>query len=177
MKTRKFQFLLFLVFLCTTAFSQSSQNDVSRNSFYFEAFGTAILYSLNYDRLLVVKERSSLAGRIGFTYVPKIENPEHGPGLNIEIVGLWGASNHHLEIGSGSTFFYLVQNEESYSPQSTSLFLLTNRVGYRFQKREGGLLFRIGFTPLFAINVDKDISSFDRSFYPMGGMSIGYTLK
>lgn len=105
MKTRNL-ILMFLAFSLTTAFSQSRQNDVSRNSFYFEAFGTAILlYSLNYDRLLLVKERSSLAGRIGFTYVPKIENPEHGPGVNIEIVGLWGANNHHLEIGGGKYFF------------------------------------------------------------------------
>lgn len=177
MKPTKTLTLLLLAFSLSTVFSQSKQNEISRNSFYVEAFGTAIVYSLNYDRLLIVNEKSALAGRIGFTYAPKIGSPDLGPGVNIEITGLWGANNHHLEIGGGSTFYYLVQDEESYSPSNTSLLLLTTRVGYRFQKRDGGLLFRIGFTPLFTINVDKDISSFDRSFTPWGGISIGYTFK
>lgn len=177
MKPSKTLTLLLLVFSLTTAFSQSQPNEVSRNSFYFEGFGTALIYSINYDRLLVVKERSALAGRIGLTYFPKkINGSDQGPGVNIEINGLWGANNHHFEIGGGSTFIYLVQNEESYSLSNTSLLLLTTRVGYRFQKREGGLLFRIGFTPLFPIIIDKN-TSVDRSFFPSGGISIGYTLR
>jgi hypothetical protein len=123
-----------------------------------------------------VKEKSALAGRIGLTYYPTFNNSYQGPGVNIEINGLWGANNHYLEIGGGSTFIYLVQNEESYGSSNTSLLLLNTRVGYRFQKKEGGLLFRIGFTPLFPIIIDKD-TSVDRYFIPFGGISIGYTLK
>jgi hypothetical protein len=54
------------------------------------------------------------------------------------------------------------------------------RIGYRHQKREGGLFYKIGFTPLLGTVYDLSnrLSRPTELFaYPLVGLSLGYTLK
>lgn len=168
--------LLFLILVCLSspAFSQSDFLAApSRNSFYVEGFGNALIYSVNFDRILVVKEKSALTGRIGVSYAPP---PNKGPGVVLEMNYLRGSGNHHFELGAGCSYYYLFSKDELIDPNIT-LFFLTARIGYRYQKKEGGFLFRVGLIPIFAVNVDQDITDFEKNFIPYGGISFGYTLK
>ncbi len=168
--------LLFLFCISSPAFSQSYlPNNSSRNSFYLEVLGNGLLYSINYDRILKEKEKSAWVGRIGITYAPP---PDQGPGILAELNLLLGSSNHHFELGAGSTYYYLFnKKDETLSNPDISLLFFTTRIGYRFQKKEGGFLFRAALTPLYAVNVDQDIVQFEKNFILYGGVSIGYTLK
>ncbi len=75
---------------------------------------------------------------------------------------LIGSGNHKLEIGGGFTAFIPPL-------YGTGLGMLAGILGYRFQPKGGGFLFRIAFTPLIFHNV---------TLLQGGGLSIapiGYT--
>ncbi|MDX1671436.1 MAG: hypothetical protein R3211_03785 [Balneolaceae bacterium] len=80
---------------------------------------------------------------------------------------LSGTGNHHLELGGGITIITFSENdpdEDLLDLSSGSAVAATATVGYRYQKPEGGFLFKIGFTPLTNFDV----------FLPWGGISLGY---
>ena len=59
------------------------------------------------------------------------------------------------------------------------------RIGYRYQKADGGLFFKAGLTPLLGAVINRYIknprvfyaSGFEPFVYPWIGIGIGYTLK
>lgn len=55
------------------------------------------------------------------------------------------------------------------------------RIGYRHQKREGGLFYKVGLTPLagFVFDVRKNSNNTnpENFAYPWIGAAIGWTLK
>ena len=50
----------------------------------------------------------------------------------------------------------------------------TVTVGYRYQNKYGGTVFKIAFTPYFKISSGSYGSDTGTEFMPFGGLSIGY---
>ncbi|WP_332912602.1 hypothetical protein [Algoriphagus boritolerans] len=75
------------------------------------------------------------------------------PSIPIEVSALFGKSNHHLELGMGITSYLtrsLAFNSETFENIDKVVFdaAIPVRIGYRFQKPEGGFFFRVGYTPV-----------------------------
>ncbi len=154
--------------LSLTSFGQlRSFEPHSRNVVFVEAGGIGGYGSLNYERALVQRNRFDFNFRAGVsTYHIKDFTNKLNPDLifPLSISAMYG-HNHHLEIGAGkvlTSFTYF--NEETGGPGRQ---LRTNNnvfVGYRYERDEGGLMFRVTYSPLFTEDVR----------WTWGGVSIGY---
>jgi hypothetical protein len=145
----------------------------ARNSVFIELGGNGLLYTLNYDR--VVNEIFSIRGGIGYL---SLDGTTTSGGqtragkvsmLGIPLLAnyMLGSDNHKLELGAGMTLFWAsgtVSSADMVSSGSGIGAVGTAVLGYRYVPRNGGLTFRIGFTPLFS----------NRGFLPWGGVSLGY---
>lgn len=133
------------------------------NSIYFEALGNGGLYSVNYDRLFT----ENFGGRVGVMYLStldffwtSIDNILLIPAILNYFVG----TKHKLELGGGIVFAS-VGSFGFESGSGASNVVGTAVIGYRYQKPEGGFLFRAGFTPLFN----------SEGVEPWGGISLGFS--
>jgi hypothetical protein len=144
----------------------------ANNALYFEGLGNGVAYSVNYERLVV----DELAFRVGFSYI-EFDAPEDSVSDKTTLVmvplmlSYYGIGNdrHHLELGLGAVLGYA--STETTSPAAATTgsgvgVIGTATIGYRFQPREGGFVFRAGFTPLFA--ADDALG-----FQPWFGVSLG----
>jgi hypothetical protein len=167
---------------------ESESNDIKRNSIFIEVGGNAFFYSLNYDRQVNLSDTWRLAGRAGVMYVNTFtEKNRHLVGIPLEFSYLKGRQNNFLEIGLGVTGIY--DQYYSFDPrvpirdskvQDLALMAVV-RIGYRHQKREGGLFYKVGFTPLAGVVLDlrqnADQTNLENFAYPWMGAAIGWTLK
>ena len=113
-------------------------NKTAKNAIYFELAGNALVYSINYDWIIVDKEYLRTSLRLGISALPSffINNQStYYPIIPIEINQLFGMI-HCFEIGYGITMAPI----ELYQDEIEHLL----RIGYRRQKRTKGFLFRAG---------------------------------
>lgn len=158
--------ILFLgyILFCGTLNAQDANlkepgmESIRKNSIYFEILGNAAVWSINYERIIPIKNKIAAFIRIG-------GNEYHGVDTNklsFNLLGatgvLYGGSKHFLETGIGVTYF-------SGSPHR--LTILT--VGYRFQGTKG-LVIRA--TPMYILNTEKG-DTFGNSLWI--GLSFGYS--
>ncbi len=164
--------LCLLCFLVLQALLGYGQTITAKNALYGELGGNGIYYSFNYDRILYQKNAFALSGRIGFSMYPRDQFTHFFPVLPLEVNALFGKSKHHLEVGLGITphqeyRFRIDQTEGTIERAGREVnWFNTVRLGYRYQKPKGGLLFRAGFTPILFDN---------NMFVPFafGGISLG----
>jgi len=152
--------ILLVAVMSCPAFSQSKPN-----SFYLEVAGSGGLYSVNYDRLFT----ENIGMRIGFTY---FSADWFGFFSDVDILlipatlnYLVGSGKHKLELGAGPVFASGSMDFFGSDPVSGSGVGWTGTIGYRYQKNEGGFMWRIGFTPFLG----------GGQFVPLGGISLGYS--
>ena len=176
--------LCFSMLMLLSSLSLLAQQEVipfkAKNAVFIELAGNSMhYYSLNYERMFYQKGIFKSAARVGITAFPrKIETEPKAFwdfALPLEVVGLIGRFRHHLELGVGFTPKYYADSKfeigsrgyefDRYQFSSAIPF----RIGYRYQKPDGGLLFRAGLMPT-------------RSFHPelirkwilvYGGISLG----
>jgi len=117
----------------------------------------------------------------GFGYFP---TPDKGsvPIVGIPVTFCWnvGSRKAHLELGAGLTYSSGIEQEEilSYPTLSHESKVLravfgTMRVGFRYQNPEGGLFFKVGFTPAVKLVDLKD--KFSSRAYGFPGLALGYS--
>jgi hypothetical protein len=143
------------------------------NDIFFEALGSGLLYSLNYERMIDKWNIGLRAGASYFTYA--VSN--YGRSGNLTLVsfpllasyyyGLW--RGHHLQLGLGATILYTGVATDSlgtsYDAERSGAGLAASAVvGYRYKPRDGGVSFGVGFTPLLRAS----------KFLPWGGANVGY---
>ena len=118
----------------------------AKNSIYFEALGNGLVYSLNYD-LRLGDQINGFGARLGCGYTPLSDSNF----LTIPAMAnyLFGNQNHFLEIGAGVVYYngdaHFI-GDYSYDNNLAS----TINISYRYQPKDGGLLWRIGWTPVFS---------------------------
>lgn len=129
-----FRKIALIGFLCLSyqsiAYSQSSEQlPLSSNSVYFDlSAGLASQVSINYERGFYRGEKTFWFGRIGIGEAGALGNAS-GAGIIGAVTMLTGKSNNHFELNTG---VFLIQDNG---------YLLLD-IGYRFQKPEGGLIFK-----------------------------------
>ncbi len=139
--------------------------------------GSGGVYSVNYERHLTGR----WSGRIGYAQL----NSSRGNGgleidrngtfrsIPITVTYLTGRRASGFELGAGTTLMWDSSTLETIGPlqfdvEPSSRIFATLVTGYRLQPENRGMLFRVGFTPLFGIDGSQ------LQALPWGGVSIGY---
>ena len=97
--------------------------------------------------------------------------------IPVTISKLFGESNHKFEVGAGATI-YRVSASASYNDPfvqnafgsdklkaNTTGIIPTAVLGYRYQPKDGGIMFKASFTPMYS----------NGTFLPWAGLSVGYS--
>lgn len=161
--------VLIIAFLLNS-FVSAAQSSAA-HSVFVEALGSGGYYSVNYDRYLFESRKAWFSIRAGLCVMyPKITSSgtralEYR--IPVMLNRIQGKANNHFECGIGLGMYNgYVTPELSNEAKRKSLAIIDTFIGYRFQKKDGGLMFRIGATPFFVIS--------ERAFVPWGGLSFGY---
>ncbi|SDA90478.1 hypothetical protein SAMN03080617_03304 [Algoriphagus alkaliphilus] len=152
----------FLVFLTLSQFTFAQTEPdtfTAKNAIYLELGGSSGRYAINYNKIFHQKGKLKLNASAGFSmWRDQINNFKTIwlPVIPLEVSALYGKSNHHLELGFGVTSYLsrtLDFNSESLELEDKVVFdaFIPLRVGYRYQKPEGGFFFRVGYTPIFIL--------------------------
>lgn len=207
------QRLLLLFWLSFLSLLQAGRTQ-QRTTLFVEGLGTGVLNTIGIDRMIKIgpSYQVTLNGGGGFFSLGRRKM------YSVPISGslLLGKEAHFFELGVGMTYAQfrqswqnplLLLNDtgiystlENYqvdkSIEREQYLFATSRVGYRFQKQQGGWFFKIGFTPLMpVIWEDKSIykgenpypsithsqgwglRTNDKVVQLWGGVGVGYTLK
>ncbi|WP_373494964.1 hypothetical protein [Aquiflexum sp.] len=171
---------LFTISLCSDGLAQSEAETITaKNTLSVELGGNAGRYALSYGRLFHQNGSFKLSGSVGFSmwHENVLSSTYWNPALPLEITALFGRSKHHMEFGLGLTPY--LENSYDFDPSGEDMVKNSNhlnailplRLGYRYQKPEGGFFFRAGYTPLIflPIGVRETLH-----FYPLfAGLSFG----
>jgi hypothetical protein len=148
---------IFLISICAsgaiaqTDSSHADANTTASNAVYLEVGGPAILYSINYDRMISTR----FGFRVGLSNIPSSSYIEDGVlnTLTFPVFLNWfpGASSHSsygVEFDAG----LVIQSGKfilDYPDITAQGSFLSVGVGYRYQPPDGGFLLRLMLTPLF----------------------------
>ncbi|MGV3585926.1 MAG: hypothetical protein ACO1OF_02895 [Adhaeribacter sp.] len=183
------KFILVLL-LSSIVFSVNAQQNLTptkKNTLFLELLGNGGLYSLNVDRIITSKEMWMLAGRLGISYFNHSDPAKKQyVVLPMELSYLRGKSKHFLEIGYGATM--MVGKDESYTGEyATAIYnymeaLNTFRLGYRYQQKDGGMFYKVGWTPGYGSVMELGNAPSKKAketyFKPYNfGLGVGYTFK
>lgn len=185
----KSSLLLVLVFAFAISFGVSAQTEAEKftttHSVYFELGGNAGRYAFNYGRLINQKRAFKIIGSVGFSLWsdPNLikGTTRWYPAIPLELSALIGKRKHHLEFGLGITSYLLRSTNFStefgnFVQSEGPAFIRTIvpiRLGYRYQKPEGGFFFRVGYTPNFGI---PDRNRENWYFQPIhAGLGLGWS--
>lgn len=138
------------------------------HAIYLEAGGAAGYGSINYEKSILHHRDLTLHIRMGVGTFRIVDyTRDFNPDLLIPLsLHFLFGRDHHLEVGAGNTFSSIVHAEnETFAPERDFGFHAHFFLGYRYQKKEGGILLRGGYTPL--------IESY-RNFRHWAGISVGY---
>lgn len=186
-------FSIFTLFTSQTVYSQTDstnpreidskknhQSDTTlilkKNTVFAEIGGNGILYSINFDRLFNVSNKFKISSRIGIHYTNTFPLQYYRTFcIPIEISGLYPIyrNKHFIEFGSGLSYLNSYDRTTSHTED---IIVIALRLGYRFQKPEGGLFVKIGFVPIYdwlVFNPDPAVPH--HSWLLSGGLGIGYT--
>jgi hypothetical protein len=134
----------------------------AQRAVFLEAGGSGGIASLNYEQTFYKRANADFLWRAGLSFAPIDRN--NGTGIVIPVLAemITGRSAHHLELGLGQGITLTTKGK---------FFALTTVVaGYRWQKEEKPLFFRVSYTPLVSYLVDLQYQNW-------GGISIGCTFK
>ena len=155
-----------------TATSPNSTEDTAsseraQNAVYIELGGAGLLYSVNYDRHVFGRWHLRAGySTLGSDFWFGDNGRTHLVPLQFVFVS---QTEHAFELGAGLTLVWQ-SNDPDPLGQPTSDFgamIPSFTAGYRYQPRDQGFLFRIGFTPF--VGYDNTLR-----ILPYGGISFGY---
>jgi hypothetical protein len=167
------RYFLIFIFSLTFLFSTGQNTDIKKNALSLEIAGTGILYSFNYDRMLLINENMRFAVNIGTWYIPpmpSLSDFNYMIGGTVGFSTLFGKTKHFAELGLNLSYINMKDIDDNvfhtlYQPI---------RIGYRFQKDEGGLFLRAAFMPMISIVQDPD-AEFLYPVTPNFSASIGFS--
>jgi hypothetical protein len=175
---KKLVTVVFWMFCCSAfCFAQDtikSYKNIQHN-LYLELGGNSVLiYNITYDCSFQLAEKHKMTAGLGVQYIP-FKIPllfyPHTFGISPQINYLYG-QKHHLEVGTGISFPFLFYYDYHQNEWIANIYpYIPLRIGYRYQKDNDGLFWKIAFVPLSWIEDGKI------HFFPSGGIAIGYTFK
>lgn len=135
----------------------------AKNAFYVELGGNGIFYSVNYDRLITPK----VAARAGLMFMraeDEVSNSVEVAVAPVVVSYLFGEGNSHFEAGLGVGLATASIDDVDFGEDFDRTVYGTGVLGYRYQPKAGGVVFRAGLTPVFTTD----------DFAPWIGVSFGY---
>lgn len=169
-----------LAFLMLTPTLLLAQELQVRNSFYVEALGNGITYSLNYERFIASGQLTALAVRGGLSVqrYDYVVNNYFTFCTPFEVNTLFHQKNEHMiELGIGCTPFLahkeyqdIFGNSRAYKEYEFR-YIFSGRIGYRYQPYERGFMCRIAMVPLFTQSTQGPLNEINLWF----GVSAGYS--
>jgi hypothetical protein len=157
----------------TLSFSQNDSTHVFKNNaVYIETVGSVATYfSLNYERKVIENKNAFFTARAGIYLLPDIAMSA----LLMNYV--LGKKNHHLEVGGGirlATIKEYHRDKPKWVWDKDELAGTANFM-YRYQKPNGGLLIRAGWTPVIYRYITNESELFKEFSFLLIGISVGYT--
>lgn len=143
--------LIYLFASLTCVYAQPPLTQYKRNTLFLEASSKGPLYSLNYDRIVKVKDNLTYSYRTGFTV------EREGIGASFGINMLTGQSRHHAEL-SLAAMPYIDHYKSFLSKEDISdkyLYIIPS-IGYRYQQWKGGFFFRVAAAPFVFLDPPSD---------------------
>ena len=142
--------LILSIFVLITVINVNAQTEkaikikgekFSRNAFYIDILGNSLPIAFSYDHYWTKNGFLNISTSIGGMYLPFNNFPTANGTAEINL--LFGKGRNMFEYSIGLTYAYLDYSSESFSG---TYHLLNNtlRLGYRYQKPEGGFFFRGG---------------------------------
>jgi hypothetical protein len=136
--------------------AEPAREALAKNSVFFEAFGAAIFYSVNYERMVL----DDLGVRVGLGFLPDAESSDASSNtpasttswtfipMTVSYVGI-RARRDALELGGGATLLFKNESDSRGGPVASSgvsvIPMAIAMVGYRNQPvNQSGFMFRIG---------------------------------
>jgi len=174
----KIKNLLFIIVVSTfawlvfTGFAMAQNDSInSKHIVYAEGAGIGGYGSLNYENVFFSKGLFKLSARIGVgTYRVLDFQNRFNPDVIIPVAlyGLFGKT-HFAEFGFGQAISSTVHvNIENLQPDRRVNIHANFSVGYRYQRKTGGLFLRLSYSPLI---------EYYKTFRHWGGLSVGYVFK
>jgi hypothetical protein len=168
---RKVFIILIFATITLSSFGQKepipSQNFSNKNSIQFELFGHGLLYSFNYERIILNGQKFKTTVQAGIAYYPP-KADIRDIWIPVLINELYSFDKHHIEIGFGYVFINeAIRDIDDDVISRDWNALMTGRIGYRYQKPDGRFIFRVGFTPIYEYEYNE--------FHPSGGLTVGYS--
>ncbi len=163
--------IIALFFSLQNSFAQTEP--IRKNVLYLELAGSGLLYSFNYDRLLVVDRTLRFSTTLSTWFIPAIESMSdfnYMVGTSLGFNTLLGTKKHFAELGINLAYMSMQDIDDN----NFYTFYLPIRMGYRYQKNEGGLFYRVSFMPIIPIIQDQDV----QILYPVTphfALGIGYS--
>jgi hypothetical protein len=203
-----------LVCSCAIGLPSLAQTKLAKHSLYAELSGWGYA-TINYEYLAWQQDKHKIGLRAGLFGIPTTVGKNTGPfpsytrmawsgalGANY----LRGTGNHRLELGITYTYqryhllngrrewdtfydpFYEVPLLDNTFVELKQYHFLSARVGYRYQKPSGGLVFRAGITPItqflssyqdYTLGIGSILSPTRTGaatiFFPVPDISIGWS--
>ena len=166
----------------------SNKNEIKRHTIFLEIGGSALFYSINYDLILKQWKSFSINSGIGFGIIPaiiKVNDKQYSYidlWLPIHLSVIYGKRNNKIELG----LFALSSAEEipvkkvppgvfpfTGDPGYSIPYYIGVDVGFRYQKKGGGLFLKSSFNVFFS----RRIWLSRHNFFPWIGLGLGYTFK
>lgn len=144
-----------------------------RNSFYLEVLGNGVIYSLNYDRILKQKGNRYNFFRVGFNFVPQIDNfTDYKVKSLIVEPGLMFETSPYIFVttGIGAAYFRLSNIDEK-----ANLLILSPGVGLRYQPDPGEIYYHVKWTPLIPFFAKESLDGFHHSDFRQISIALGYS--
>lgn len=134
------------------------KSQYKKSSLYLEFLGNSLSgISINYDRIIKYINRDFIDASIGFGFgFPGYYNIPISVNYTTPVT-----SNSHFEVGLGTGLSFIEQNSDEL--RNTRLWL-SLRMGYKYQRPQGGLYVRAGFTPVAALYYFKNNENYNTLF-------------
>jgi hypothetical protein len=185
-------FFVLILFFCHPVLRSQTKDSVKTdyvrkptlNSIYIQILGTGIYPTIDYERILIYKQKWQLNASAGvFFYNNKLRSVSLYS-IPFEL-GLALGSKNHVELGVGLSYVYGLNGCTDCVPYGgdfvSSDLYSSVRIGYKYKKADGHFYFAFGFTPLIRIyklrNPPKSLINKYESerILPMPGVSVGYS--
>jgi hypothetical protein len=147
--------MLCTIFFVHSVFSQSYKKQTANNTIYFEAFGSAPIGNLSYGRQIFLSKKNKLSLDLGIQYAPFVST-RWSMGASPQISYLYGSTNH-IELGIGCFYDFYWGD-----------LIPFPKLGYRYQKKDGGLMVKIECTPMLVVITQS------KTIFPWGGIGLGW---
>ena len=153
--------LYFWLMLCVSIFPQilfaqnNYKSQTKKNTVYIELLGSGPIANVSYGRQIILSPFDKLSFDLGIEYSPYISS-QWTLGMSPQWSYMHGKTNY-VECGLGCYYdFYW------------NTIVPFPKIGYRYQKKEGGLLLKLEATPMFiSLSTPKTI-------LPWAGVAIGW---